>query len=59
MKLYKKMPPLRARFGDVVSGVIRLADSACIPADEDNRDYVQYLKDAEADPACVEDADEA
>jgi hypothetical protein len=31
-------------FNNVNSGVIRLSDSASIPFDEGNRDYIEYLE---------------
>jgi len=44
-----------AKFGNVETSIIRKEDGACIPIDEQNRDYQEYLawvaKGNTADPA--------
>ena len=39
---YKKCPT-ETKFGNVETSIIRKEDGACIPIDENNRDYQAYL----------------
>ena len=38
--MYKQYKDLK---NNIVNGIIRLSDNACIPFDPDNTDYQQYL----------------